>query len=59
MLSSNSNEVKTSFCDEKVIKGCFSKVILTTMNDPSPITLSIVKRFIKLMQLVTQAPHTY
>lgn len=44
------------FCSESVLKNGFVKYIRKTINDPSPITLNIIKRFIKIMQIITQTP---
>jgi hypothetical protein len=49
LLSTSSNEAKSCFCEERVMKGCFANLIRKTINDPSPVTLGIIKRFIKLM----------
>ena len=59
MLSSNSNEVKLAFCNEKILKDFFSQIMKKTISDPSPVSLTIIKRFIKIIQAVTQSPQTY
>jgi len=59
LLESNSNMAKARFCNESVLAQGFIPVIQKTISDPSPITLNIIKRFIKLLQLATFSPHTY
>lgn len=59
LLASNCNAAKLAFCEEKVIKDCFVKVIQNTLNDPTPITLTIIKRFMKLIQQVTTCQATF
>jgi hypothetical protein len=53
MMTGGSQEVKARFCIEKVIKESLIKVVYGTINEQSPITLMIIKRFIKLLQLAT------
>ena len=58
-LLQSSQEVKMRFCSEKVLKNSFVKFIRKTINEPSPITLNIVKRFIKIVQILTQTPQVF
>jgi hypothetical protein len=49
-LMQASTEVRMRFCgSEAVLKEGFIKLIRKTINDPSPVTLNIIKRFIKLL----------
>lgn len=59
ILQAQSIEVKMAFCQETVLIECFTKIIHQTISDPTMITLTIVKRFLKLAQLLSQSPQIF
>jgi hypothetical protein len=59
IIQANSQEVKLRFASEKVIKEGFDKMIRATISDPSPVTLNIIKRYIKLIQILTLSPNLF
>jgi hypothetical protein len=59
MITEGTVEVKLRFCNEKTLKTNFIHAIENIINEPSPIAIMIIKRFIKLLQLVTQTPQTF
>lgn len=59
IIIANSLEVKLRFASDKVIKEGFDKIIKDTISDPSPVTLNIIKRFIKLIQIISMQPNIF
>jgi hypothetical protein len=59
LLQVNATEVSLAFCEAEVMKDGLVRIIQGTINEATPITLSLIRRFTKLLQAITQTPAVY